>query len=57
VSLADEPLRGKPLRGDLAHLRSLRVGAYRILYRFDARAKAVTVHTIRHRSEAYRRAR
>ncbi|MDQ3401475.1 MAG: type II toxin-antitoxin system RelE/ParE family toxin [Chloroflexota bacterium] len=57
LSLDDEPLRGKALRGELAHLRSLRVGVYRILYRFDARSKTVIIDTIRHRSEAYRRAR
>lgn len=57
LSLEEEPLRGKALRGELLHLRSLRVGAYRVVYRFDARSKTVTVDTIRHRSEAYRRAR
>lgn len=55
LSLEDEPLRGKALHGKLGHLRSLRVGVYRILYRFDVRSKAVIIHTIRHRSEAYRR--
>lgn len=57
LSLEEEPLRGKALRGELRHLRSLRVGAYRVVYRFDARSKTVMVDTIRHRSEAYRRAR
>jgi mRNA-degrading endonuclease RelE of RelBE toxin-antitoxin system len=52
--LEDEPLRGKPLRGRLAHLRSLRVGVYRIIYRFDMRTKILIVETVRHRSEAYR---
>jgi mRNA-degrading endonuclease RelE of RelBE toxin-antitoxin system len=42
------------LKGRLAHLRSLRVGVYRIVYRVDARAGVVIVETVRHRSEAYR---
>ena len=53
----EDPLSGKLLRGDLRHLRSLRIGAYRILYTFERSTKTVTVETIRHRSEAYRRAR
>jgi len=53
----EDPLAGKPLRGELRHLRSLRIGVYRILYAFDRGTKTVTVATIRHRSEAYRRAR
>jgi len=57
VELADDPLRGKPLRGRLSRLRSLRVGVYRVLYRFESRSKRVFVETIRHRSEAYRDAR
>ena len=55
--LAVRPLDGKPLRGRLAHLRSLRVGVYRVLYTFEPRSKTVTVETVRHRGEAYRVAR
>jgi len=54
LSLGSEPLSGKPLRGRLHELRSLRVGVYRIIYRFKASAGEVVVETIRHRSEAYR---
>lgn len=57
LSLADDPLAGKALRGRLRGVRSLRVGAYRVIYRFDAKGKAVVVAAIRHRSEAYRDAR
>jgi len=35
----------------------LRVGMYRIVYRFDPRSGVVDVIWIRHRREAYRRAR
>lgn len=57
LSLEEEPLRGKALRGELRRLRSLRVGVYRVVYRFDVRSKTVIIDTIHHRSEAYRRAR
>ena len=57
LSLADDPFRGKPLRGRLRERRSLRVGVYRVIYRFEPRTKVVTVETVRHRSEAYRDAR
>jgi mRNA-degrading endonuclease RelE of RelBE toxin-antitoxin system len=50
-------MAGKPLRGQLRQMRSLRVGAYRVLYRFVAPSKTVFVETVRHRSEAYRDAR
>ena len=55
--LAPAPLAGKPLVGDLTGLRSLRVGMYRIVYRFDPRSGVVDVVWIRHRREVYRRAR
>lgn len=57
LSLTDDPRAGKVLRGRLRGVRSLRVGVYRIIYRFEAKEKAVVVASIRHRSEAYRRAR
>jgi mRNA-degrading endonuclease RelE of RelBE toxin-antitoxin system len=52
--LGSDPLKGRPLKGQLGHLRSLRMGVYRVVYRFDAAAKIVIVETGRHRSEAYR---
>ena len=54
LSLSGEPLAGKALRGRLRGVRSLRVGVYRIMYRFDTKRKEVVVASIRHRSEAYR---
>jgi mRNA interferase RelE/StbE len=56
-TLGPAPLAGKPLAGDLTGLRSLRVGMYRIVYRFDPQTKVVAVIWIRHRREVYRRAR
>jgi len=56
-SLRPSPLGGTPLTGDLTGLRSLRIGMYRIVYRFDPRSGVVDVVWIRHRREVYRRAR
>jgi mRNA interferase RelE/StbE len=56
-SLAQSPQRvGKPLVGDLAGTWSARRGDYRILYVVDDGARVVTVVTIAHRSDVYRRA-
>lgn len=52
--LEREPQAGHPLRGRLRGLRSLRVGAYRILYQLSDGEQTVRVATIRHRSAAYR---
>src|SRR5437773_415776 len=52
--LGGDPRLGKPLKGRLRHLRSLRVGVYRVVYRFEVKTKVVIVETVRHRSEAYR---
>jgi len=58
VAAIDELGRGpmirKPLRGRLDGFTSLRVGAYRIVYRFVPRSRAGFVVAVRHRSEAYR---
>ena len=56
-SLAENPQRvGKPLVGELAGTWSARRGDYRVLYIIDDEANAVTVLTIAHRSDVYRRA-
>jgi mRNA interferase RelE/StbE len=49
--LIDNPLLGKPLKGELAGQRRLRVGRYRIVYVFDAHT--VHVLTIGDRKEVY----
>lgn len=53
-ALERDPLAGHPLRGRLRGLRSLRVGAYRIVYQLTDGGKTVRVATIRHRSLVYR---
>jgi len=52
--LEREPLAGHALRGKLRGLRSLRVGAYRIIYQLTDNEQTVRVATIRHRSAAYK---
>ncbi len=54
TKLTSDPLRfGKPLRHSLQHLRSLRVGDYRILYHLDHKAMMVSIASIAHRRDVY----
>jgi mRNA interferase RelE/StbE len=52
--LEREPRAGHELRGRLRGLRSLRVGAYRVIYQVVDDGRTVRVAAIRHRSAAYR---
>lgn len=53
--LAENPERlSKPLRGELAHLRSARNGDYRILFRLDAESAVLWIVGVDHRAHAYR---
>jgi mRNA interferase RelE/StbE len=52
--LGRDPHAGYPLHGRLRGLRSLRVGAYRIIYQVTDAGQTVRVAAIRHRSIAYR---
>jgi mRNA interferase RelE/StbE len=52
--LERDPSAGHALRGRLNGLRSLRVGAYRIIYQLADDDQTVRVAAIRHRSIAYR---
>lgn len=52
--LEREPKAGHELRGRLRGLRSLRVGAYQIVYQLDAGSQQVRVAAVRHRSVAYK---
>lgn len=51
--LEREPRAGHELRGRLSGLRSLRVGAYRVIYQLTEGERTVRVAAIRHRSVAY----
>lgn len=51
--LERDPFAGHALRGRLRGVRSLRVGAYRILYQVTDEGKTVRVAAVRHRSLSY----
>jgi mRNA interferase RelE/StbE len=54
AKLAIDPMRfGKPLRHSFHHLRSLRVGDYRVLYKLDHTLMTVSVAAIGHRRDVY----
>ena len=52
--LAQAPLRGASLKGELRGLRRIRVGDHRILYEVQDRQLTVLVVRIRHRRDVYR---
>jgi mRNA interferase RelE/StbE len=52
--LERDPRAGHELRGRVRGLRSLRVGAYRVIYQVTEAERTVRVVAIRHRSVAYR---
>jgi mRNA interferase RelE/StbE len=52
--LERDPDAGHALRGRLRGLRSLRVGAYRVIYQVTDGGQTVRVAAIRHRAIAYR---
>ena len=52
--LERDPHAGYALRGRLRGLRSLQVGAYRIVYQLTDADRTVRVAAIRHRSMVYR---
>ncbi len=52
--LMADPVRFcKTLRYSLNHLRSLRVGDYRVLYHLDHAAETVSIVSIAHRRDVY----
>ncbi len=54
TKLITDPVRfGKPLRHSLNHLRSLRVGDYRVLYHLDHSSMVIPITAIAHRWDAY----
>ena len=52
--LAENPLRGTALKGELKGLRRIRVGEYRIVYEIQDQALVVLVVRVRHRRDVYR---
>jgi mRNA interferase RelE/StbE len=54
VVLAQDPHRGKPLKGELKGHHSYRVGNYRIIYLIEYNQLMILVVDIGHRREIYR---
>lgn len=52
--LADDPLLGKQLKGELKDYRSYRVGDYRIVYFIRKQVVQVEIVRVAHRREVYR---
>jgi mRNA interferase RelE/StbE len=54
-SLSRNPYRiSKPLRFELAGLRSARRGDFRILFRINSEQRVIEIVTLEHRSDVYR---
>ncbi|MHB8565624.1 MAG: type II toxin-antitoxin system RelE family toxin [Nitrososphaerales archaeon] len=53
--LAYDPFLGKPLRGDLNGLYSLRIGDFRVIYSVDQNKSEIILHAAKHRSKVYDR--
>jgi len=51
--LKEHPHAGKPLKHDLAGLRSLRVGKYRVIYLINEKNKIIWLITLDHRDKIY----
>jgi mRNA interferase RelE/StbE len=51
--IVEEPEAGKPLRAELAVLRSLRVGRFRIVYRTTSRSRNIDILAIGPRQRIY----
>ena len=52
--LAQDPTIGKPLKGVLKNLWSLRIGAYRVIYQIVKKELVIMVFAVGHRREIYR---
>ena len=55
--LAEQPLAGSALKGDLRGLGRMRVGDYRVVYEVQDDALVVLVVRVGHRRDGYRRRR
>ena len=54
TSIQNNPLIGDKLHGELAGYYKLRIGDYRIVYKFDPKSKIVIVVKIEHRQGIYK---
>jgi len=53
-TIKSDPLSGKPLKGELTGLRSLKAWPLRIIYIFDPKHKVVKIVTIDYRGSVYK---
>lgn len=52
--IKENPLMGIRLKGELASYYKLRLGDYRIIYRFDEKLSAILIVKVEHRQGVYR---
>lgn len=52
-TLKENPLIGKPLKGDLGHIRRLRIGQYRLGYVFEKEKLIIVILKIGPRGDFY----
>lgn len=52
--IKDNPIVGEKLHGELANYYKLRIGDYRVIYKFDKENLSVEVVKIEHRQGVYR---
>ncbi len=55
TSLLANPLLGKPLKGKLAGLYSLKAWPLRVIYTFDPKTKTIVIQTVECRGGVYKR--
>ncbi len=53
LALCENPLLGKPLKGELSSLRSLRAWPLRIIYTYDAEKQILQIVTVDYRGSVY----
>ena len=54
ANLASNPLIGKPLKGKLSGLYSLKAWPLRIIYRFNAQKQVIVIETVEYRGSVYK---
>jgi len=52
--LVQDPTIGKPLKGVLKNLWSLRIGTYRVIYQIVKKELVIMIFAVGHRREIYR---
>jgi len=52
--IQNDPLIGPKLRGELENYHKLRIGDYRIVYKFDSKKRQIEIVNIEHRQGVYK---